>query len=592
MDSAAFLSELYSDGDEHGLWLVLTRKHNGRMLSASYTSVEATSEDVAKWPGFGDDVYINIAPRNREILSHERGKLPDLGGVRALWADIDIQDPVHKKPGLPPDRDAAMKLIDATGAVPTFVVDSGHGLQPYWCFNELQLFETDADRDEMQKLSWRWGQWLIELGKRAGWAVDSVHDLPRMMRVPGTMNYKAEPVAVTVIREGGPHYEPADFAEYMPESINLKKHVVSKPAVLSVNIDMSAEFPEVKFAALLMCEPRFRADWESLRKDMPDQSASGYDMSMVSFASAAGWSDSELVALMKAAARKSGRAEKGKSYYAATITKARAHSEEKATLMLSVDLDPMERFSRFAGVGVKRLIKVGDEDNVKYRIELENGRNVRLGDEGILSNLPQLRTRMHSITNVFGFKDVSAREWKNHVYELESVIECQANPELGITGMAMMYIGLYLADINMGDNPVDDRADFSEKPGVVTVGKPFRADGHRWIHPSMVTAWVWIKHHERFEARIFTEVCNAMDWPQRTFQDGKLDRKYWGVPNETCPDTITSSVQRDHKPGVRNRGNGRQGEGAEGEQSARGGKRNAQSLFEEGQGAPKAAQGA
>jgi hypothetical protein len=102
----------------------------------------------------------------------------------------------------------------------------------------------------------------------------------------------------------------------------------------------------------------------------------------------------------------------------------------------------------------------------------------------------------------------------------------------------MMYIGLYLADINMGDNPDDDKADFSEKAGVVTVGNPFRADGHRWVYPPSVTAWVLIKHHERFEARIFTEVCNAMDWPQRTFNDGKFDRKYWGVPNETCPDTV------------------------------------------------------
>ena len=591
MDSATFLEELYADGDEHGLWLVLSHMCGKRLLSSSYKSVGIAVKAVAQWTQAKDDVYINIAPRNREIGPHERGKLPDLGGVRALWADIDIQDPVHKKPGLPPDRDAAMKLIDATGAVPTFVVDSGHGLQPYWCFNELRLFETDADRDEMQKLSWRWGQWLIELGKRAGWAVDSVHDLPRMMRVPGTMNYKAEPVPVTVIREGGPHYEPADFAEYMPESINLKKHVVSKPAVLSVNIDMSAEFPEVKFAALLMCEPRFRADWESLRKDMPDQSASGYDMSMVSFAAAAGWSDSELVALMKAASRKSGRAEKGKSYYAATIAKGRAHSEEKATLMLSVDLPPMERFSRLAGVGVKRLIKVGDEDNVKYRIELENGRNVRLGDKGVLFNIKTLRTEMFGITKIMGF-DITPREWASFVRELAPVIECQANPEAGVTGMAMMYIGLYLADINMGDNPADDKADFSEKPGVITVGKPFRADGHRWIYPPMVTTWVLIKQHERFEARIFTEVCNAMDWPQRTFNDGKFDRKYWGVPNETYPDTVKQGVSEARGTGERDRHDGTGGKGLPKEQSARGGKRNPQSLFEDGQGAPKTAQGA
>ena len=56
-------------------------------------------------------------------------------------------------------------------------------------------------------------------------------------------------------------------------------------------LDPEADLSILKLEVLLKDNPKFRRSWEQDRKDMNDQSASAYDLSMATIALGAGWPD-------------------------------------------------------------------------------------------------------------------------------------------------------------------------------------------------------------------------------------------------------------------------------------------------------------
>ena len=88
----------------------------------------------------------------------------------AIFGDID--DKNHTLI----ERATVLEMLDDCACPPSGVIDSGHGVQPYWLFTTPS---TDAARVEILK---RKLHRLI--------ASDAVHDAPRVMRLPGTHNSK------------------------------------------------------------------------------------------------------------------------------------------------------------------------------------------------------------------------------------------------------------------------------------------------------------------------------------------------------------------------------------------------------------------
>jgi hypothetical protein len=145
------------------------------------------------------------------VPARGRGGAEHVGALVGVWADLDVAGPRHKDNAalpLPPDRAAAWQLLDAVGLAPTAVVDSGGGLQAWWLLHEPWVLYDDADRAAAAAVSDSWGSTLVEHGRRAGWAVDDVSDLARILRPAGTWNRKpnvpAEPVVPVVT--GGHRY--------------------------------------------------------------------------------------------------------------------------------------------------------------------------------------------------------------------------------------------------------------------------------------------------------------------------------------------------------------------------------------------------
>jgi hypothetical protein len=125
-------------------------------------------------------------PKDRK----SRGDASDVYAIRALWADLDVE------PGKMPSYPAAQAVIDEVsqliGAQPVAIVASGHGLQPRWRIDFGDIAHHAGASDFLE----HFGRIVQAVAQRHGGKADSVYDLPRIIRAPGTTNCKKIEVKV------------------------------------------------------------------------------------------------------------------------------------------------------------------------------------------------------------------------------------------------------------------------------------------------------------------------------------------------------------------------------------------------------------
>lgn len=187
-----WLQELYADIDEGWLTLFTLDRTTGERRTTWHTleDLEGVAIDADKLAPTCC-VWFGVASRT-DHLGTQRGGADDCDQIPALWVDLDIAGPEHAQPNLPPDIDAALALLADFPLPPTAIINSGHGLQAWW------RLDDPADATTAKTVLADWGATWAELGRRRGWHVDNVFDLARVMRLPGTVNRKAEPVAVEI----------------------------------------------------------------------------------------------------------------------------------------------------------------------------------------------------------------------------------------------------------------------------------------------------------------------------------------------------------------------------------------------------------
>ena len=159
-----------------------------------------------------------LAPADFRTASRRRTKANQTTAIPALWADVDFRHDVHKEPNLPPSAEAALETLQAMPDKPTLIIHSGHGLQAYWVLTAPWVFNSPMDRIAANTLTQYWHQRISLVFGAQGWSVDATHDLSRVMRLPGTTNFKQEPVAVTIVMQDGPRYQKDDLLGLIPDS--------------------------------------------------------------------------------------------------------------------------------------------------------------------------------------------------------------------------------------------------------------------------------------------------------------------------------------------------------------------------------------
>lgn len=153
-------------------------------------------------------VWFGVATR-RERLLGKRGGAEDCITITGVWLDLDLAGAVHAQDNLPPDMATAEAIIAKFPVRPTATVSSGHGLQAWW------MFEEPVPASDMAPLLARWNATWTRLA--APYHVDNVFDVPRIMRLPGTTNNKAEPRPVRTIQFEDTRYGFTDLLELLDD---------------------------------------------------------------------------------------------------------------------------------------------------------------------------------------------------------------------------------------------------------------------------------------------------------------------------------------------------------------------------------------
>ena len=283
--------------------------------SRAFKEVVEAANYAAQRAYAGQNVYFGLALM-KDVPDGKRGVYENTAGICALWCDIDIAGDTHRevtkfgsKP-LPQSEEDALELIRRTGMQPSIIVHSGGGLHAYWLLREPWLFVDEAERRRAKQLAWRWGETIRAIGRNMGLAIDNLCDLTRVLRIPGTFNQKTMPPKPVVIRvptpdvadAAIPRYIADDFESHLAEIEEIPASTSKPPSASAFDsdgliFDRMAIAPPEKLEALKANNEKFSRSWEMLRPDLCDQSASGYEMSLVRWAAAAGWANQELLNL-------------------------------------------------------------------------------------------------------------------------------------------------------------------------------------------------------------------------------------------------------------------------------------------------------
>jgi hypothetical protein len=149
----------------------------------------ATSAPLAPPKEATTNWYISVHPSSAIPPCNAHGEIRDppyvraqkryIAAVNCLYGEFDAKTYGSKQA-------IAQHIAGATWPAPSVLIDSGGGMHGYWLLREPWMLGSDEARQAAELVQRLWVQNVIG-------ADPSVHDLTRILRVPGTLNFKYDP---------------------------------------------------------------------------------------------------------------------------------------------------------------------------------------------------------------------------------------------------------------------------------------------------------------------------------------------------------------------------------------------------------------
>jgi hypothetical protein len=181
-------------------------------VAPPYANPEKFDALVQQQVDLGRDVYFGVALRRPNLTDKQRGKVSDCRALPGLFLDLDIN--TEDKHGVPnphaaknlPKTEAQCAEILEDAPAPTGIIDSGHGWHVYWLFDNLHPISY-IEANSISESSEAFQRKIIARANALGYHVDFTGNIDRVLRVPGTINYKANlKIPVQEIFFDGPRY--------------------------------------------------------------------------------------------------------------------------------------------------------------------------------------------------------------------------------------------------------------------------------------------------------------------------------------------------------------------------------------------------
>lgn len=540
MDAKSFFERLFAGSVCPEARLVIWSLPSRR--SAFNVDAETAAADAMARCEECEDVYFGVGLIGPNVSSG-RGKASDVVLITSLWADIDIG-----KPETPSSVNEGLTLCDRIGGgyAPSMVVSSGNGLHAYWIGVEPIAAKTNEGEWSASTICQSWSAHIKRHCEALGYKLDSVSDVSRVLRVPGTVNYKdaKNPKPVEDIRTA-PFVDLCEMADAVFSSVVVE--APTTPVVHSGSLVLRADaFPDP--GRLSVCEEndsRFARTWNRKRRDLKDKSASGYDQALACFAVSVGWTDQEIADLIIGFRRKHQLdltkalrpgTKTSPGYVERTIATARrgmehntpieelvseavhqAEVEEAANATCESTLGEIRKRT---GVPIAKVLRLGDE-NCRYWLHLDDGTRVEIGTTQDLMSQATTSTRILDRTKIL-IPHMKTLKWRETVGRIVAVAEQVSMAEGDVEFVE--WLRLYLTDNH--PRPEDESAE------AVTNGQPFTKDGEHYIQVTRLRAYLWAKFGQRFnDEQAIRSRLSAIGWNgKRVYSwegNGSLCRYYW-----------------------------------------------------------------
>ena len=234
--------------------------------------------------------------------------------IPGIWADLDFKRFVG-------DKEEADERLKRIPFEPSILVCSGSGYHAFWRFCQPQLpsHETIA---------------LLKHFTEVLHGDPATTHYAALLRIPGTINSKYGQTRVEIDRRSSwktySLQEVLSFARKSGLLVDGTSQDRSAVCVETPHPRPLAAIPE-KFHKLLEKDQRVRNTWEGNRPDLWDRSRSGFDVSMTAMLVNRGYSDAEVLAILRK--MPSGKGKSGSlAYFMHGVDKIRREKESDRQL--------------------------------------------------------------------------------------------------------------------------------------------------------------------------------------------------------------------------------------------------------------------
>ena len=577
MEALRFFQEMFGAAIGDGIKMTVWGPKEGRTGTLRYfEEVEAAAEYAESIKD--TNVYFGLGLTKKKLPEGKRPNALQICGIPGLWIDIDIADSgAHKASNLPRTQQDAEELISAAmprHMPPTILTHSGHGLHAYWLFKEPWIFETEDERVQAASLAQRFVLSFKFHAAMRGWRLDSVFDLSRVLRVPGSINHKVPgmPMTCRLISIKQDHaYNPEDFEPFFVADDNARSEdgisqLLSKEKnPLDLVLSAYATPPFSKFETLSGLEERFRKSWNMQRTDLKDQSPSGYDLSIATFCASYGWSDQEIADTIVAFRMKHAKTDSDRKkalrvdYLNRTILRAKKKKreddqDENLTAILAQSSQAQAGESapptnKQVGEALKTVLKVEVAHVVKYEgdepqfeLVLADGSSIMLGGIEGLINQRVLRNTLAAHKGVI-IKQVKGPAWDDYATLLLSMVEVRvpAREDNTQKGSLESTIRRYLEK-----NGITDNAEHA-----FTSERPFRKHGKVYMFSTAFRMWTKLNSDPMSKKELaLTAASLGIEVEQMKFNKGTEEYPHYTTRNVYDVTRFDTGCSEKERPGL------------------------------------------
>ncbi|MDQ0352476.1 putative DNA primase/helicase [Alkalibacillus filiformis] len=191
------------------------------------------------------DTYLNVALRKEGLPTNRRGGKADIVCLPALYFEVDLNFGEHNKQNLPTYQEFEEIVYNTFSLEPSIVVFSGGGLHIYYLLEDPVVIENEEQRLMADRLLKRLDKIIGKLFEKKGKDYDSVGELSRQLRAPGTLNHKYDtPVEVRAIDHTHQRYtveELEDVFDHYEDLLDIDHEPVTDTGEVAESPQMSDE---------------------------------------------------------------------------------------------------------------------------------------------------------------------------------------------------------------------------------------------------------------------------------------------------------------------------------------------------------------